>query len=275
MFCNECGNKIKENAKFCNKCGRTVHNNKLSYNSNLNHSESLLKNKKKNKNIIIVPIIILTIGVIGIGGYYSNNYLKVNIHKANGNNNGNNAQFYEDEEKEEINDDDSDEIKPINAEEYIATFGTIRDSYIASESDSMLSEKQVSQLLKSKGFNECSIYAHYNIDGEYYEPTEISANSEEKHPNYYFQYTTPNEDIWSIYVINDVICASPVSFIISEELNYNIIYCESNLFYFYDNKSNKYYEVECDSRNYKTITNFTITANVLNVINLEEFIKNE
>lgn len=64
----------------------------------------------------------------------------------------------------------------------------------------MLSEKEVIELLEDKGFSDCKVYSHYTQNGEYYDAEEISADSQEKHPNYDLQYITPDEEIWNIFI---------------------------------------------------------------------------
>lgn len=180
----------------------------------------------------------------------------------------------ENAETTQTNDEwDDDYFPKIDAEEYIASFGTIENSYTASEQESMLSEREVMEILSDRGFWDCPVYSHYTRDGEYYDNTEITADSDVKHPNYDLQYTTPNGDIWNIFIIKDTLYASPISFILSEESDCNIIYTESNLLFFYDNVTDKYYEVESNSNDIKVITNAEITANTLDNITIEEMKK--
>lgn len=170
----------------------------------------------------------------------------------------------------EDSDEDEEYFSTIDAEEYISSFGTIVDSYNASESESMLSEKQVIGLLSEKGFSDCVVYSHYTADGEYYDSEEISADSDAKHPNYDIQYIAPDGAIWSICVTQNTICAIPISYIMNEELEYSVYYIENNLLFFYDNVSDKYYEVENNSDSVRVIKNFEITAETLNNITSEE-----
>lgn len=52
MFCNKCGNKLKDSAIFCHKCGNKVHVNKNIEEKNINKIEK--DNPKDNKALLCV-----------------------------------------------------------------------------------------------------------------------------------------------------------------------------------------------------------------------------
>lgn len=250
MYCRKCGKTIPNHAKFCSKCGTTV-------------VQKNVKKKKSHTTTVLVTSLVLFIGICGgIFVFHDDIMSFISGKRQNEEINSNN-----------YSNGDADTIPPIDAEEYISSFGTIKELYNASENESMLSECEVVKLLSNRGFEECSIYTHYTRDGKYYSNTEISADSDVKHPNYDLQYITPNGNIWNIFIIKDTLSASPISFILSDESDCNIIYTESNLLFFYDNVTDKYYEVESNSNDIKVISNSEITANTLDNITIEEMKK--
>lgn len=74
MFCNKCGNELKEDDVFCNKCGASV--------TETTENEGV--KKKKTKIIIVVSVVICVIAVLGIcvyGYFYTKNKESNNINK--------------------------------------------------------------------------------------------------------------------------------------------------------------------------------------------------
>ena len=67
MFCQKCGNKIPDNAKFCNKCGKPVKSS--SANSRQENVDRIFKDffRRLAENRQIVTIILIVTGCITLG----------------------------------------------------------------------------------------------------------------------------------------------------------------------------------------------------------------
>ena len=68
MFCNKCGNEIKEGDKFCNKCGNKVEQ-EIKENNNENSLNNTVKFTPKDKFLVSI-FLIICIAVIGGGIYF-------------------------------------------------------------------------------------------------------------------------------------------------------------------------------------------------------------
>lgn len=70
MYCNKCGNKLKEGASFCGKCGSTIKAK----------DEIIYKEEKKVEPIISTPIIValvlgflvISISLVGVLSFFTN-----------------------------------------------------------------------------------------------------------------------------------------------------------------------------------------------------------
>jgi len=75
MFCNKCGNKIKEGSSFCNKCGSIVKKEEEV------KQEIIYQEVREKEPIVKTPIIIaltlgflvISISLVGIISYFTSN----------------------------------------------------------------------------------------------------------------------------------------------------------------------------------------------------------
>ncbi len=77
MWCQNCGNELKENAKFCPKCGMKleIQENSNIQVSNSTHIASSNENNKqdkkgKKKGLLIAGILIFLCAAFGVGGAF-------------------------------------------------------------------------------------------------------------------------------------------------------------------------------------------------------------
>lgn len=69
MFCENCGNKLKDDAKFCESCGYPVESEKQekNYSNNgeqMNYKNTKYEKKKSKKFIMVILTIVITVALI-------------------------------------------------------------------------------------------------------------------------------------------------------------------------------------------------------------------
>lgn len=170
--------------------------------------------KNKKKIIIILVSIILLIG-IGITLFL------VFFNKGN---------------------DESVDIKPIDAEAYFKENGEIVSVIDANDSTDVTTEKESMELFTDRGFTEYPITTNYSMDGKYSDEKEIEESSAEKHPMFTTYYVCESGDLWTIELVNGCITAYPVSYNEQSESEVPVIISETDTTYSYDSITNKFYE---------------------------------
>lgn len=63
MYCNKCGNKLKDNAKFCNKCGVRIKEKEEKIVKIIEEQEIKLDSKANNLITLIIVFITLIISI--------------------------------------------------------------------------------------------------------------------------------------------------------------------------------------------------------------------
>ena len=128
---------------------------------------------------------------------------------------------------------DMDEYYAENAESIIAR-------YYVEDSDDVLSEAEVVELLTARGFDTASISTYYSMDGEYGEGVEISESSDDQHPLYEGYYETEDGDVWYLMIIDGDIMAFSLSYLNDEDVP--IVVSEHEYLTSYDNNENIFYQ---------------------------------
>ena len=136
---------------------------------------------------------------------------------------------------------DQYEVTPPDAEEYFNNNSTVLSVLNVEDAETVLSESEVYDLLTERGFEEYEIVTDYYMDGEFEDDMEISRYSSDKHPIYQTYYMTPEEDWWSIFIINNAIYANPVSYNLEDVTKVPVIISEKEEIISYDSTTNKYY----------------------------------
>lgn len=130
---------------------------------------------------------------------------------------------------------------PSEADEYYWNNSKVIEVINAEESNDVPTESEVINILKNRGFIDFSITYEYSIVGEYDGETEVSDSSTNKHPMYQTSYVSKNNEVWTIFVINGVVIANPVSFNLESELEAQLLISESENLTSYDDETNKFY----------------------------------
>ena len=108
-------------------------------------------------------------------------------------------------------------------------------------SNDIPSESEVITLLEDRGFTDCQVTSQYDLNGEYYEETEISKDSSNKHPMYTAYYVNSANELWTIYIINGKVMAFPVNYNLDKGSQAEVLFSESKEITSYDYKTNKFY----------------------------------
>lgn len=133
-------------------------------------------------------------------------------------------------EHEEISQDD---YYTQNAEKVIA----VRN---AAESENTLSEKDALALLESKGFTDLDLKYSYTIDGQKVREANASPDSDTKHPMYTAFYSSDSGEAWGLFVIENAIFASPLSYNMNSGA-VEVLYSETESLTSYANENNRFY----------------------------------
>ena len=218
----------------------------------------------KNKKNIIVTIIVVLLVVVGIGTIL---YISKNNKESLDSNNS-----YEVVESEKMFTSseflDLLEESDIDADTYYSQNAEVMSVTDVEESKEVLTEKNVTEFLIKRGFQDYPITTEYSIDGEFFDDEEIDESSSQKHPLYEMQYVSSNDILWIIYIVNGSISAYPVTYNLESERNAPLLITESDTVISYDYPTNRFYETipkesavivkKIDKINYASLDSFTI-----------------
>lgn len=138
------------------------------------------------------------------------------------------------------------------------------------DSKNTLSEKDVVNELRERGFSDCSITTCYSVDGSFIEAAEVSSGSSDTHPIYDIYYVTSKNELWVITVIDGMFFAYPSSYNLEHLDKVPVEFSETKEIASYDGSTNSIYltipkETVLDVRVIDKID-----AKTLESINLEE-----
>lgn len=136
---------------------------------------------------------------------------------------------------------ESYKVTPRDADAYYESNSAIISKVNAQESETVHTEAETYENISDRGFTQYTITSEYSIDGEYYPAADISDEASTKHPIYETYYVTAAGDIWTIFEINGVIMANPVSYNMQSDLGVQVIISESDTVISYDGATNQFY----------------------------------
>ena len=134
-----------------------------------------------------------------------------------------------------------------DAETYYERRSEVLDVAEADVSVSVHTEAEASANFIERGFDQYPVTTDYTLQGEYIGETEISSDSDEKHPVYETYYMGGEEIIWVIYEINGRIIADPVSYNLESGRNVRLVIAENTTLISYDGTMNRFYETVPDA----------------------------
>jgi hypothetical protein len=251
-FCGKCGSKLDEKTGLCPKCNKK--------------DDMSLWQKIKQFFLRMVLIIfllgLLTSSITVALVYFDLIDIPVIEHLLNlagvkeekdvsgqddAMNNSTMNNDMSDEEAQDVNLPDRDdsetyEITPPDADDYFAKNANVISEISAEDSNEVLTETEVCDMLEGRGFGDYPITTEYSMSGEYFEASEISASSATKHPIYQTYFVTSGGDSWTLYIINDFIMAEPLSYNVQSGNEVQTLISESETLTSYDSTTNKFYE---------------------------------
>lgn len=253
-FCEQCGSKIDQTTGLCPNCNKAKKRNKK-------NSKNIHRKSKKNKIwkwlLGLLVIIILACGIIG--GFVYFDLLDIPFVK--------NVMIHMHIQQDE---DIEYSVEAPDAEEYYENNSVIVSEIDINASENVYTEAAANDLLTNRGFDAYEITTEYSMDGTYYASDEIEIASTEKHPIYETYYITENNELWTVFLIDGAVMASPISYNLQSELNVQIIFSEKETVTSYDSTTNKFFETIPNESVLKIITVDMINADLLNYFTVEE-----
>ncbi len=293
-YCTKCGSKLDEKTGKCPNCEKQdlTEANGLSRNDgidavepvdkysegNSDEQKSSIKNKKNNSKgdkrshkhtkkrvlVFIVVMVFISIGLV-LANYFGFINIPV-LSKVMGTD-------IDDQKALDtgILDENSYTAETIDAEEYYRKKGKIIEVIDVEKAKEVLSEKEVMEEFRNRGFSELELYTLYDIDGTYHAYGGIDSKSDEKHPYYQANYVTENGEYWTILVIDNCIYALPVSYNLTSSLDISVIVSEEDTVLGYDSVTNKFYRTAPDEGIKKIVVVDRIDANTIDKIDLGSY----
>lgn len=129
-----------------------------------------------------------------------------------------------------------------DVEKYFNENSTVLEVIPVNKSKDVFNEEDATDLLESRGFIEYEITSSYTMDGVYDDPVEVSDSSKDKHPIYETYYVSTNQELWTINIVDGVICAYPVSYVAAHPENVPVMVSESEEIISYDSSTNSFYK---------------------------------
>lgn len=160
-------------------------------------------------------------------------------------------------------------IPHVDAETYFEEQAEVVTVIDAAKSESVHTEKQAAAELKDRGFSTYPIYSNYSINGIFYPNTEISSSSSERHPLFTTYYNSSAGEYWTIYDVNGVVMAYPISYNLQSQAGLQLIVSESEVLTSYDSESNQFYMIVPDRNSFIIITVDRIDAGSLDELTID------
>jgi len=208
--------------------------------------------KGSRKTIFILKMIILSLSALlflSVAGYCLHKGLKTICYEISQNSELE-SQFIDSEKSyKETNyanntedGTESNKVEATDADEFYEQNSHIKTAVDVNDSDVVQTEKELCENLSTRGFVDYPVTTEYSMDGVYFDATNISEASSEKHPIYQTYYVTANGEVWTIFIINGSVMANPVSYNMQSGVGVQVIISESETVTSYDSTKNKFYE---------------------------------
>lgn len=174
-----------------------------------------------------------------------------------------------DEDLSTVGDLDDYIIEGEDAEEFYSENSQIQDIVNAEDSENTYTESEVIQMLSELGLSSYPIFTEYTIDGEYINMEYASDTSTTKHPMYQTYYVNENNEIWTIYVIDNDVLALPVSYNMQSG-DTQLLFSESDVVASYDSTTNQFFYTIPDETTVTVMTVERIDAETLESLTINE-----
>lgn len=161
-------------------------------------------------------------------------------------------------------------VEAPDADSYYEQNSKIVTVIDAQDSDEVLTEAETCTTLTDRGFTQFPVTSSYSMGGEYYNAEDVETAGTDKHPIYETYYVASNGDIWTIFMINGVTMANPVSYNLQSDLGVQVMISEFETIMSYDSTTNKFYETIPDKSALLVVTVEKIDAALLETLTVEE-----
>ena len=230
MHCSKCGKECEDKDLFCRFCGAEIENEQASrISEDIENVEPKIDSTpttpRQTYKKWMLPMMLLIIVAVGVTILIIEHSNKRELREL---------------EQEQL------ELSGMNVEDYFNQNSVVKNILTAKDSSDVHTEKEVEDEMKSRGFNQNSVYYEFSMKGKHQESTETNGSGK-KHPVYQTYYVTDKGDIWTISDINGHITAYPVSFNLERDDEVEVIVSENDTLFSYDSIDNKYYETIPDS----------------------------
>jgi len=158
------------------------------------------------------------------------------------------------------------------AESYYMENAEVIEIINVSDSKEVMPENEAIGLLEERGFQDYPVTYDYKMSGQY-EPGEGKESSADQHPMYSTYYISKNNEVWTVYVINDSVFAYPASFNLESGLDVELIVSESETLISYDSDKNQYIVTKPNETGAIVRVVDRINAETLDSLTMEELSK--
>ncbi len=160
--------------------------------------------------------------------------------------------------------------KPTSAEKYYEAISKVINQVDVISSDAVHTEAEAIAFFNRRGFSQYPVTSEFTINGDVTADSEMSSESQGKHPLYTTYFLSEDGKLWTILDMNGRIFANPVFFNLSSTLDVQVYVSETDSIISYDGMENRYYETipHADTVRVKVVDR--IDAETLNGLTEEE-----
>jgi hypothetical protein len=160
--------------------------------------------------------------------------------------------------------------KPTSAEKYYEAISKVINQVDVISSDAVHTEAEAIAFFNRRGFSQYPVTSEFTINGDVTADSEMSSESQGKHPLYTTYFLLEDGKLWTILDMNGRIFANPVFFNLSSTLDVQVYVSETDSIISYDGMENRYYETipHADTVRVKVVDR--IDAETLNGLTEEE-----
>ena len=159
---------------------------------------------------------------------------------------------------------------PTDAETYFRGMGKVIKKRSANDSTNAYSVGDLEKELTERGFSDLKLECSFTMDGEYLPDHKIGEDRAIKYPMYEGAYVTPNNELWTITVVDNQITAYPVSYNYESKLGFEVVLAEKEQLIAYVGEENRFYDIVPASSVTRMIIVDKISSEVLNSMNKEK-----
>lgn len=124
---------------------------------------------------------------------------------------------------------------------YYQSISTVISSTKADESTDVQTEAEAAEAFKQLGFDQYPITYDYFMGGEYTGKMEITNDPNIKRPMYTTSFVSDSRHLYTIYMVNGVVAAFPVSFNMESDLDAELLISESDKLTIYSSDTDKFF----------------------------------